>query len=119
MSWGSSSSAVHSSSSPQQQPTTPSLLHLRRRRRSWPPDSPSVDYGAFGTLELELGTVDGFEIDDDAAAFAPAALRALFKNRLGKLSSSAKSYSGAKGGSLVLGLAVPWQRQQPRRGWSC
>jgi hypothetical protein len=50
-------------------------------------------------LELEVGdTFKGFEIDDDAAAtaaaFAAAALSTLFKNGLGKFSSSAKSYSG-------------------------
>ena len=54
-------------------------------------------------LELEFGpevedAFERFEIDDDAAAtaaaFAAAALSTLFKNGLGKISSSAKSSSG-------------------------
>jgi len=51
------------------------------------PDPPSVDCGP---LKLELEE-DAAAI---AAAFAAAALSTLFKNGLGKFSSSAKSYSG-------------------------
>jgi hypothetical protein len=59
------------------------------------PYPPSADCDVFGPLELELGTVEGLEIDDEvAAAFAPAASSTLFKNGLGKFSSSAKSYPG-------------------------
>jgi len=79
------------------------------------PYLPSAECGALGPLEHELGTIQGFEIDDEAAAaFAPAALSTLFKIGLGKFSSSAKSYAG----SSVLELVVPWRQPQPRRGWS-
>lgn len=66
-------------------------------------DPPSANCGTFGPLELELGAVEGFEIDDTIAAFAAAALSALFKNGLGKFSSSAKSYSG---GGWLLGTGI-------------
>ena len=57
------------------------------------PDSPSVDCAP---LELEFsaavgGTFEGFDIDDDAAT---AALSTLFKNGLGKFSSSANRTPG-------------------------
>ena len=64
------------------------------------PNPPSVDCGPLEPeFSPEVGdTFEGFEIEDDAtataAAFAAAALSILFKNGLGKFSSSAKSYSG-------------------------
>jgi len=78
-------------------------------------------------LELEFGpkvgdTFERFEIDDDAAAiaaaFATAALSTLFKNELGKFSSSVKSYSGEGWLPGTLGLEGTWQWQPPQRDWS-